>query len=74
MLCKVNSTHLNIVRSDALVRWSPRLPRLQGLELWDGKPLEDPLVHASLHEYCPNFNTLMIYTWWVSLGFRWCQN
>ncbi|KAF9696980.1 hypothetical protein EKO04_004617 [Ascochyta lentis] len=51
------------LRSDALIRWTPRLPRLQSLELWDGKPLEDPLVHASLHQYCPNFNTLMIYTW-----------
>ncbi|KZM18273.1 hypothetical protein ST47_g10563 [Ascochyta rabiei] len=51
------------LRSDALIRWTPRLPRLQGLELWDGKPLEDPLVHASLYQYCPNFNTLMIFTW-----------
>jgi hypothetical protein len=49
--------------SGALVRWTPRLPRLQTLELWDGKPLEDELVHASLHEHCPQFNSLMIYTW-----------
>ena len=40
-----------------------RLPRLQSLELFDGKPLENPLVHEALHEYCPNFNELMIYTW-----------
>lgn len=49
--------------SDALTKWAPRLPRLQSLELWDGKPLEDELVHASLYEHCPNFNSLMIYTW-----------
>lgn len=47
----------------ALVRWTPRLPRLQSLELWDGKPLEDELVHASIYEHCPHFNSLMIYTW-----------
>jgi hypothetical protein len=47
----------------ALVRWTPRLPRLQTLELWDGKPLEDELVHASIYEHCPHFNSLMIYTW-----------
>lgn len=51
------------MKSDALVRWTPRLPRLQSLELFDGRPLENPLVHTSLHEYCPNFNELMIYTW-----------
>jgi hypothetical protein len=39
------------------------LPRLQTLELYDGKPLEDELVHASIHEHCPQFNSLMIYTW-----------
>jgi hypothetical protein len=49
--------------SSALVRWSSRLPRLQTLELWDGKPLEDELVHASISEHCPQFNSLMIYTW-----------
>ncbi|KAL1607202.1 ATP-dependent RNA helicase dbp2 [Nothophoma quercina] len=32
------------LRSEALVRWAPRLPRLQSLELFDGKPLEDPLL------------------------------
>ncbi|KAF1836250.1 hypothetical protein BDW02DRAFT_546665 [Decorospora gaudefroyi] len=47
----------------ALVRWTPRLPRLQSLELWDGKPLEDALVHASIYEHCPQFKSLMIYTW-----------
>lgn len=47
----------------ALVRWTPRLPRLQTLELWDGKPLGDELVHASLYEHCPQFKSLMIYTW-----------
>lgn len=52
-----------MVKSDALVRWVTRLPRLRSLELFDGKPLENPLVHAALHEYCPNFNELMIYTW-----------
>lgn len=49
--------------SGALVRWTPHLPRLQTLELWDGKPLEDELVHASIYEHCPQFNSLMIYTW-----------
>ncbi|KAF1947825.1 hypothetical protein EJ02DRAFT_300615, partial [Clathrospora elynae] len=47
----------------ALVRWTPRLPRLHSLELWDGKPLEDELVHASIYEHCPQFRSLMIYTW-----------
>lgn len=51
------------VLSDALVRWTPRLPRLQSLELWDGKPLEDELVHASIYEHCPQFKSLMIFTW-----------
>ncbi|USP73843.1 uncharacterized protein yc1106_01117 [Curvularia clavata] len=51
------------VQPGALVRWTPRLPRLQSLELWDGKPLEDELVHASICENCPQFNSLMIYTW-----------
>lgn len=45
------------------MKWTPRLPRLQSLELWDGKPLEDELVHASLYEHCPQFKSLMIYTW-----------
>ncbi|KAA8615465.1 hypothetical protein PtrSN002B_001560 [Pyrenophora tritici-repentis] len=47
----------------ALVQWTPRLPRLQSLELWDGKPLEDELVHSSIYEHCPQFKSLMIYTW-----------
>ncbi|KAH6872942.1 hypothetical protein BKA58DRAFT_383136 [Alternaria rosae] len=47
----------------ALVRWTPRLPRLQSLELWDGKPLEEELVHASIYDHCPQFKSLMIYTW-----------
>jgi hypothetical protein len=51
------------VLSGALVRWTPRLPRLQSLELRDGKPLEDELVHASIFEHCPQFKSLMIYTW-----------
>jgi hypothetical protein len=51
------------VLPNALVRWTPRLPRLQTLEFWDGKPLEDELVHASIYEHCPHFNSLMIYTW-----------
>ncbi|KAF2819085.1 hypothetical protein CC86DRAFT_307999 [Ophiobolus disseminans] len=49
--------------SDALVRWTPRLPRLQTLEIYDGGPLEDEQVHAAICEHCPQFNTLMIYTW-----------
>ncbi|KAF2263736.1 hypothetical protein CC78DRAFT_496246 [Lojkania enalia] len=51
------------ILSHALVRWAPRLPRLQTLELYDGGPLEDELVHASIYEYCPQFNSLSIYTW-----------
>ncbi|KAF2111677.1 hypothetical protein BDV96DRAFT_464450, partial [Lophiotrema nucula] len=50
--------------SHALVRWAPRLPRLQSLELYDGEPLEDELVHASIYEHCPQFNSLSIYTWY----------
>ncbi|KAF2191035.1 hypothetical protein K469DRAFT_362915 [Zopfia rhizophila CBS 207.26] len=49
--------------SHALVRWAPRLPRLQTLELYDGSPLEDELVHASIYQHCPQFNSLSIYTW-----------
>ncbi|KAF2661250.1 hypothetical protein K491DRAFT_562751, partial [Lophiostoma macrostomum CBS 122681] len=49
--------------SDALVRWTPRLPRLQALELYAGTPLEDELVHASISEHCPQFHSLSIYTW-----------
>ncbi|ORY10412.1 hypothetical protein BCR34DRAFT_350596 [Clohesyomyces aquaticus] len=49
--------------SHALVRWAPRLPRLQTLELKNGSPLEDELVHASIYEHCPQFNSLSIYTW-----------
>jgi hypothetical protein len=54
------------VLSDALVRWTPRLPRLQALELYAGTPLEDELVHASISEHCPHFNSLSIYTWFVA--------
>ncbi|KAF2198226.1 hypothetical protein GQ43DRAFT_401362 [Delitschia confertaspora ATCC 74209] len=49
--------------SHALVRWAPRVPRLQALELKDGSPLEDDLVHSSIHAHCPQFNSLSIYTW-----------
>ncbi|KAH7077793.1 hypothetical protein BKA63DRAFT_532260 [Paraphoma chrysanthemicola] len=49
--------------ASALVRWTPRLPRLQSLELFDGKPLEDELMHASIYEHCPQLKSLMIYTW-----------
>ncbi|CAN9116534.1 unnamed protein product [Alternaria alternata] len=51
------------VHPGALVRWTPRLPRLSSLELWDGKPLENELVHASINNHCPQFRSLMIYTW-----------
>jgi hypothetical protein len=53
--------------STSLIRWTPRLPRLETLEFYDGSPLEDDLLHASIHEHCPNFNSLSIYTWLVSL-------
>ncbi|KAH7088351.1 hypothetical protein FB567DRAFT_468986 [Paraphoma chrysanthemicola] len=49
--------------ASALVRWTPRLPRLQSLELFNGKPLEDELMHASIYEHCPQLKSLMIYTW-----------
>ncbi|KAF2872174.1 hypothetical protein BDV95DRAFT_492405, partial [Massariosphaeria phaeospora] len=49
--------------SHALVTWTPRLPRLLSLELYDGRPLEDELVHAALREHCPQFSSLMIYSW-----------
>ncbi|KAF1959537.1 hypothetical protein CC80DRAFT_381868, partial [Byssothecium circinans] len=48
--------------SSALVRWAPRLPRLQALELWDGSALEDALIPECIHQHCPNFNSLMLYT------------
>lgn len=51
--------------SPALVRWAPRLPRLQGLELWDGSALEDALVPEHIFEHCPNFNYLMIFSWYA---------
>ncbi|KAI8936895.1 hypothetical protein NX059_006127 [Plenodomus lindquistii] len=49
--------------SGPLVRWTPRLPRLTTLELWDGKPLEDERLHIALRDNCPQFSSLMIYTW-----------
>ncbi|KAF2473334.1 uncharacterized protein BDR25DRAFT_218390, partial [Lindgomyces ingoldianus] len=49
--------------SHSLVRWVPRLPRLQTLELYNGSPLEDEQVHASIYKHCPLFNSLSIYTW-----------
>lgn len=49
--------------SSALIQWAPRVPRLRELELWDGSTLEDGLVAASIHENCPNFNSLMIFLW-----------
>ncbi|KAF2033727.1 hypothetical protein EK21DRAFT_58277 [Setomelanomma holmii] len=49
--------------ASALVRWTPRLPRLQSLELFDGKPLEDELMHATIYEHCPQLKSIMIYTW-----------
>ncbi|KAJ4304997.1 hypothetical protein N0V90_000525 [Kalmusia sp. IMI 367209] len=49
--------------STALIQWAPRVPRLQELELWDGSALEDELVAASIHQHCPNFNSLMIFHW-----------
>lgn len=49
--------------SAALIQWIPRVPRLQELELWDGSALEDELVSASIHQHCPNFNSLMIFHW-----------
>jgi hypothetical protein len=51
------------VTSGALIKWTSRLPRLQTIEIYDGKPLEDELVHASIREHCPQFTSLMIYTW-----------
>jgi hypothetical protein len=51
------------VVSHALVRWAPRLPRLQNLELYDGIPLEDELVHAAIAEHCPHFNSLSVLMW-----------
>lgn len=49
--------------STALIQWAPRVPRLQELELWDGSTLENGLVASSIHENCPNFNSLMIFHW-----------
>lgn len=49
--------------STALIDWTPRTPRLQELDLWDGGALEDELVATKLHEHCPNFSSLMIYHW-----------
>jgi len=49
--------------SGALARWAPRLPRLNTLELWDGKVLEDERLHTVFRENCPQFSSLMIYTW-----------
>jgi len=57
------------VLGHALVRWAPRLPRLQTLELYDGGPLEDELVHAMIHDHCPQFNSLSIFTWLVQILF-----
>jgi len=50
--------------SSALIRWVPRIPRLQELELYYGNALVDELVGGSIHENCPNFNSLMIFSWY----------
>ncbi|PVI07399.1 hypothetical protein DM02DRAFT_504633, partial [Periconia macrospinosa] len=47
----------------SLILWIPRLPRLQSLELFDGSALEDALVPECIRQHCPNFNSLMIYSW-----------
>lgn len=52
-----------VVLSHALVCWAPRLLRLETLELYNGSPLEDEEVHASINKHCPYFNSLSIYTW-----------
>jgi hypothetical protein len=62
--CRFSTSLQNAVTSPALIRWAPRLPRLQGLELWDGSALEDALLSESIHKHCPNFNQLMIFTWY----------
>lgn len=49
--------------SSALIRWAPQLPRLKTLELFDGVPLEDELVHTTIHDHCPKLDSLSIFRW-----------
>ena len=50
------------VTSAALLRWLPRLPRLQQLTLWDGGALESG-VGDLIRIHCPDFKVLRYYLW-----------
>ncbi|KAL1301806.1 hypothetical protein AAFC00_005998 [Neodothiora populina] len=51
------------ILSEALIRWTPQLGRLQSLELWDGKTLGDETLRNLLHAHCPHLRRISIYQW-----------
>ncbi|MCJ1384158.1 hypothetical protein MMC17_007274 [Xylographa soralifera] len=50
------------ITSAALLRWIPRLPKLQQITLWNGSALANG-VGNTIHINCPNFKILRFYTW-----------
>jgi hypothetical protein len=52
-----------VVDSEALGRWTPSLTRLRSLEIWDGKVLASTGTRDIIHESCPNFSSLSLYSW-----------
>ncbi|MCJ1415712.1 hypothetical protein MMC32_002044 [Xylographa parallela] len=50
------------ITSAALLRWIPRLPKLQQITLWNGAALANG-VGSTLHIHCPDFKILRFYTW-----------
>lgn len=51
------------VKPSAIIKWAPRLPRLNSLQLWGGSALSDPKAQDVIIEHCPKFNALSFYTW-----------
>ncbi|KAK8192509.1 hypothetical protein M8818_007679 [Zalaria obscura] len=49
--------------STALLRWAPRLSKLQELQFWNGKALEDETIQNLLCAHCPQLNKLSIFQW-----------
>lgn len=47
--------------STALLIWTPRLPNLRELSLFNGKALSDDTVRNLLHAHCPNLDSITLY-------------
>lgn len=52
------------ILSSSLGIWASRLPRLQSLELWNGKALSEG-AEDIIAVHCPSFKALSIYQWYV---------